>query len=56
MKLLCAFAVVALATELPPYWTKEYGHTWRFSDNERYVNSTAWEEDSPRGYHDGVNN
>jgi hypothetical protein len=27
----------AMKLDLPPYWDDEYGNTWRYTDERRYV-------------------
>ena len=44
------------AIKLPPsklpdmFGDPEYADTWRYTNEERYVNSTQWEGDAPAGY------
>ena len=30
---IVACSAVNMNADLPPYWTTDYGHTWRFTDN-----------------------
>jgi len=52
------FSEYVEAIKLPPsklpemYSDPEYANTWRYTNEERYVNSTQWEDDVPAGYKD----
>ena len=56
LALLGALSTTAEGIKLPPsklpemYGDPEYADTWRYTNEERYTNSTQWEGDAPAGY------